>query len=355
MSTRRPPTPNHTAPPDIRDTPPSRNTPSVRLISAVPSKAGLSIDSSPTYIPGFNTAVSSRAPTASSGLAPKVGGSTNRRRLVPRKSKLGLSGNTATEHVGTGLPSQPSMSGSRSASTSFSSTVDVVILNDSQGGKTRQTTFSKGKAKASEEFIKSFRQLGTHQSAVRPSSSQGPSARTTSLDVSVDTSSLVDPDVGEIVFVKKPKTRAGLDVMNWDGPPGGLDDDTSESHDDAPTLSRATAAALLKDSTLGRKNSIGRQKGQEPMKSIRQDDKQKDSKWWSIGRSKGRAKGKDEEDDDDDHDDHDDDEHLESRMEGRQSLRVKSKSLESKSSRVNVANHLLSRSRAYPHQVHSAR
>jgi serine/arginine repetitive matrix protein 2 len=75
-----------------------------------------------------------------------------------------------------------------------------------------------------------------------------------------------DPEIGEIVMVKKKKSRVGLDAVRWG--PGALDEVTNVN-----VITNASASVLPKE--------VGKLKGEE-----------KDGKWWSIGRGRKDSKEK---------------------------------------------------------------
>jgi serine/arginine repetitive matrix protein 2 len=72
-----------------------------------------------------------------------------------------------------------------------------------------------------------------------------------------------DPEIGEIIMVKKKKSRVGLDSLSWG--PGALGEVTN--------VSMNTNVALPKE--------VGKLKGEE-----------KEGKWWSIGRGRKDSKEK---------------------------------------------------------------
>ena len=73
---------------------PSHPVPTIRLISATPSAAGSAGDASTSFA---SSSYASIAPFASSPLAPKVDSDAPRKRIVPKKSKLGLLGGGKTK------------------------------------------------------------------------------------------------------------------------------------------------------------------------------------------------------------------------------------------------------------------
>lgn len=127
---------------------PPQHVPTIRLISATPSATGSASDAS--------TSFSAVAPFASSPLAPRPDSQLPRKRVVPKKSKLGLLG----------------------------------------GGKTKEKT--------NKDFSDVVRRVGGGETA---STGRG------GFEIYVDHAD--DPDYEEIVVVKKKKSRMGLDGMRW--------------------------------------------------------------------------------------------------------------------------------------------
>ena len=184
---------------------PSHPVPTIRLISATPSAAGSAGDASTSFASSSFASISPFA--ASSPLAPKPESEAPRKRLVPKKSKLGLLG----------------------------------------GGK------SKEKEKASKDFSDVVRRVGG-----APSTGRG-------FEIYVDQGE--DPDMGEIVVVKKKKSRLGLDGMKW----GALGEVTNIPAAPKEQPKAAPVENLLK---------------------VKGDENQK---WWSIGRGRKDSKGKEKE------------------------------------------------------------
>ncbi|OBZ78003.1 hypothetical protein A0H81_01654 [Grifola frondosa] len=191
FSLPRPPSPKSSSNPTL--------VPTIRLISATPSATGSASDASMSFANGSLAPV---APFASSPLAPRAEAEPTRKRLVPKKSKLGLLGGNG-----------------------------------------------KMKGKASKDFSDVVRRVGGS-----PSTGRG------GFEIYVDHSE--DPDLGEIVVVKKKKSRMGLDGMKW----GALGEVTNVPS--APKEHRPTPVEFLK---------------------VKGDENQK---WWSIGRGRKDSKEK---------------------------------------------------------------
>ncbi|EMD32355.1 hypothetical protein CERSUDRAFT_108803 [Gelatoporia subvermispora B] len=172
---------------------PHQSMPTIRLISATPAGSGLASDAS--------TSFSSVAPFASSPLSPKADSEGPRKRIVPKKSKLGLL-------VGT-----------------------------------------KTKEKASKDFSDVVRRVGGGSSSIGRGG----------VEIYVDHSE--DPEMGDLVVVKKKKSRLGLDGMKW----GTLGEVTN-------------IPATAKDAKQASTDNLLKVKG---------DDSQR---WWSIGRGRKDSK-----------------------------------------------------------------
>ncbi|KAI0666503.1 hypothetical protein C8Q78DRAFT_984185 [Trametes maxima] len=183
------------------DITPREHVPTIRLISATPSAAGSAGDASTSFA---SSSYASIAPFASSPLAPKPNSDASRKRIVPKKSKLGLLGS------------------------------------------------SKTKEKTNKDFSDVVRRVGG-----APSTGRG------GFEIYVDQND--DPELGEIVVVKKKKSRLGLDGMKW----GTLGEVTNVPS--APKEQKAPSDNLLK---------------------VKGDETQK---WWSIGRGRKDSKSKDKE------------------------------------------------------------
>ncbi|KAG2365179.1 hypothetical protein BDR07DRAFT_1470529 [Suillus spraguei] len=165
--------------------------PTIRLITATPSPADSSVApwSEPQPPPAL-------APKASSSDA------TPRRRVVPKKSKLGLLSSRETDLS------------------------DVV------------------------------RRVGAHNSSKNASAG---------LEIYVDP--LLDPEIGEIVVVKKKKSRMALDGMRW-----------------GPALGEVTNVPHVKE-----KEKKEKKKDKENISKVKVDEK---SGWWTIGKGKKDSKEK---------------------------------------------------------------
>ncbi|CDO70210.1 hypothetical protein BN946_scf184942.g10 [Trametes cinnabarina] len=176
--------------------------PTIRLISATPSAAGSAGDASMSFA---SSSYATIAPFASSPLAPKADANAPKKRLVPKKSKLGLLG----------------------------------------GGKSKE--------KANKDFSDIARRVGS-----APSTGRG------GFEIYVDQND--DPELAEIVVVKKKKSRLALDGMKW-GTLGEVTNVPSAPKEQKP----APSDNLLK---------------------VKGDENQK---WWSIGRGRKDSKGKEKE------------------------------------------------------------
>ncbi|KAH9896427.1 hypothetical protein C8Q73DRAFT_788785 [Cubamyces lactineus] len=186
------------------DITPANPVPTIRLISATPSAAGSAGDASTSFA---NSSYASIAPFASSPLAPKTDSNGARKRIVPKKSKLGLLGGS-----------------------------------------------SKTKEKSNKDFSDVVRRVGG-----APSTGRG------GFEIYVDQND--DPELAEIVVVKKKKSRLGLDGMKW----GTLGEVTN-----VPAAPKETKQAPVDSNLL----------------KVKGDENQK---WWSIGRGRKDSKGKDKE------------------------------------------------------------
>jgi serine/arginine repetitive matrix protein 2 len=182
----------------LQTSPQRDSMPTIRLISAAPTAAGSAPGLGDPFI---DTSFSSPSVTASppTPLAPKNDSQAPRKRLVPRKSKLGLL-----------------VSGKRSKTPENNDLSDVV------------------------------RRVGVNA----PTDSVAKSG----FEIYVDPTA--QPEVGEVLMVKKKKSRAALSALKWG------------------TLAEVTNSAPSKDSTRGAK--------------LKNEEKEK---WWSIGR--GRKDSKD--------------------------------------------------------------
>ncbi|KAK0448447.1 uncharacterized protein EV420DRAFT_843673 [Desarmillaria tabescens] len=182
---------------------PSSYVPSIRLIAATPSAAGLSSEPSTSANRSLESSWAS-VPAADwdspSALAPRLKEPTPRKRLVPKKSKLSMLG------VGGG------------------------------GIKEREKT---------RDFSDVVRRVGGDTASA-----------TRGFEIYVDPTE--DPDIGEIVLVKKKKSRAALDGMRWGGGP-------------MAEVTNVPSTKMKKEKEEGGKE-----------------------KWWAIGRGRkdSREKGK---------------------------------------------------------------
>ncbi|KAH9913689.1 uncharacterized protein BXZ73DRAFT_81864 [Epithele typhae] len=187
----RPPAPTNSsfsrapAPLPTSDTP-AHHVPTIRLISATPSAAGSAGDATP------------------------------RKRLVPKRSKLGLLGGS-----------------------------------------------SRAKDRTGKDLSDVVRRVGG-----------APSTGGSGFEIYVDQGE--DPEMGEIVVVKKKKSRLGLDGMRW----GALGEVTN-----VPSAKEQRT----KESTKEKENAKGQN---ENLLKVKGDENQK---WWSIGRGRKDSKGKEKE------------------------------------------------------------
>ncbi|KAH9837979.1 uncharacterized protein C8Q71DRAFT_898946 [Rhodofomes roseus] len=187
------------------DTPPHAM-PTIRLISATPSATGSAADAS------GSTSLSSIAPfAASSPLAPRPTSEAPRKRLVPKKSKLGLLAGVAS---------------------------------------------SKLKDKATKDFSDVVRRVGGDPTST--SSGRG------GFEIYVDHAE--DEELGEILVVKKKKSRMGLDSLRWGGALGEVTN---------------VPPAAQKEGKAG-----------ETLLPVKVEENQK---WWSISRGRKDSKGKEKE------------------------------------------------------------
>lgn len=190
--------------PSTLDTP-HQPVPTIRLISATPSMSANTSNDLSSVAPFAHMAPP--VPYAPSPLAPRTNPSPHKR-IVPKKSKLGL------------LSSKPKLAAASSApkTADFSDVVRRVGSSPSKGG---------------------FEIYVDHQE---------------------------DPDLGEIVVVKKKKSRMGLNGMRWGtGALGEVTNVPSAQKDKQPQ------GSLLK---------------------IPKGDENQSSKWWSIGRGRKDVKEK---------------------------------------------------------------
>ena len=184
--------------PQLPTLPQRDSIPTIRLVSAAPTAAGSAPGLGDPFI---DTSFSSPPVTVSppTPLAPKNDSQAPRKRLVPKKSKLGLL-----------------VSGKRSKTPEISNLSDVV---------------RRVGANTATDFV--------------PKSG---------FEIYVDPTA--QPEAGEVLMVKKKKSRAALSALKWG------------------TSAEVTNSALSKDSTRGVK--------------LKTEDKEK---WWSIGRGRKDSKG----------------------------------------------------------------
>ena len=173
--------------------------PTICLTTATPCDANLTDDTS--HVAPWTTFEASPIP-----IAPKLptNGETSRKRLVPKKSKLGL-------------------------------------LGSSSSAKARE-----------QDFSDVVRRVG---GASSPNGSNG-------FEIYVDPAN--DPDIGEILMVKKKKSRLALDGLQW----GTLGEVTN-----VPAVTKPKEKGSKKESLL----------------KVKVDENQK---WWSIGRGRKDSKEK---------------------------------------------------------------
>ncbi|KZT71092.1 hypothetical protein DAEQUDRAFT_136451 [Daedalea quercina L-15889] len=187
---------------------PPQAMPTIRLISATPSATGSAADAS------GSTSLSSIAPfTTSSPLAPRPASEVPRKRLVPKKSKLGLLAGVAG---------------------------------------------AKAKEKVNKDFSDVVRRVGGHP----PPASSGRGG----FEIYVDHAE--DEELGEILVVKKKKSRMGLESLRWGGALGEVTN---------------VPSGAQKEGKAG-----------ETLVPLKVEENQK---WWSIGRGRKDSKGKEKEKD----------------------------------------------------------
>ncbi|PBK61490.1 hypothetical protein ARMSODRAFT_1025623 [Armillaria solidipes] len=184
-----------TPPPDV---------PSIRLVTATPSATGLSSEpntSADHSLESSWASVPAAAWASPSALAPRPTEVTPRKRLVPKKSKLGLLG---------------------------------------AGGAVKEREKTR-------DFSDVVRRVGGDASSTRGG-----------FEIYVDPTE--DPDIGEIVLVKRKKSRAALDGMRWGGGP----------------MAEVTNVPSAKTKTKEKEKEEGAKE-----------------KWWAIGRGRKDSKEKD--------------------------------------------------------------
>ncbi|KAF9219060.1 hypothetical protein BS17DRAFT_439592 [Gyrodon lividus] len=173
--------------------------PTIRLTAATPSEAN-----APRHVTSVAPWTTETAPVI---IAPKstAGGVPSRKRLVPKKSKLGLLGSSSA----------------RERNQDFSDVVRRVGGGSANGGS------------------------GGFEIYVDPAN---------------------DPDIGEILMVKKKKSRVALDGMQW-----------------------GTLGEVTNISSVTRPKEKGGKKEKENLLKVKVDENQK---WWSIGRGRKDSKEK---------------------------------------------------------------
>lgn len=185
---------------------------SIRLVTAIPYASGPSSEANASFTNNNTNNISfegsSWGSIPSSVLAPKPE-SAPKRRLVPKKSKLGL--------------------------------LNVVGHKDKEN---KRPIASRG--------------AGYHE------------AEDQSFDIYIDPH--VDPDIGDILMVKKKKSRAALDGMHW-GPLGEVTNVPASSSNVKKENPKEATQPLQPSAVL-------KAKGEE------------NSKWWSIGRGRRDSKDK---------------------------------------------------------------
>lgn len=203
---------------------PQQAVPTIRLIDATPSAIG---DFSTSAIHG-----TSKSPSISP-LAPRPLTTSNasRKRLVPKKSKLGL-------------------------------------LGAVKGNKDRsQNTFS---------------DIARHTGGTTSAGQGG-------YEIYVDQTE--DPDLEEVVLIKKKKSRLGLDAVTW-GPGENMSNvlkpsaNTLKSKASENILKPKLSANIPKPRSKDKENSV-RAKPVEHLLKVKSDEGQK---WWSIGRGRKDSK-----------------------------------------------------------------
>lgn len=211
------------------DTPP-QPVPTIRLINPTPSAIGSSDASTSATYNTFNL------PSTSSPLAPRPLTTSNasRKRLVPKKSKLGLLGAVKTN-----------------------------------------------KERSQSDFSDVVRRIGGTASAGRGG-----------YEIYVDHTE--DPDLEEIVLIKRKKSRLGLDAVAW-GPGEENTDNVLKPKASANALKPKTSenvlkpkpsTNILKSRSKDKENSV-RAKPVEHLLKPKVDENQK---WWSIGRGRRDSK-----------------------------------------------------------------
>ncbi|KAJ8520630.1 hypothetical protein ONZ45_g2582 [Pleurotus djamor] len=230
LSARAGPSTGVTATPPASST--SQPVPTIRLISATPSATGLSSTEGSTSFTEVNSsgyswaspqppAPTSILPTASfASLKPKASTSslnpTSKRRLVPKKSKLSILG-----------------IGSNNNSAQSGSTATVIPGQPSDRDK---------------DLSDVLRRVGANGGSTKGKSG---------IEIYVDPTE--DPEFGELVVVRKKKSRVGLDDVSWGG----------ESNGGMPLREKSNT---IQTTTIGKAQEGGK------------------DKWWSIGRGRKESK-----------------------------------------------------------------
>ncbi|PPQ74616.1 hypothetical protein CVT24_004162 [Panaeolus cyanescens] len=289
LPTRTPPAPSSTgaglAPSHPHSIP---RIPSIRLIAATPSASGLSSSDASSSVTSFSKALEDSweasaaaakgsvppVPTLlkkASSIAPKAKESVNgngtgtgrmmrdedtpKRRLVPKKSKLAL-----------GI-SAPSFA-LRDRSQDFSDVIRRVGVSGVGGGGGGGGAKGMGKG------------MGMGKS--------GSASLKGGFEIYVDPT--VDDEIGEIVMVKKKKSRAGLDGMRW-----GVNANNNMNNSGG-SVGRSAGGVLGEVTNVPKARDVDGienvpKKEKEGLLKVKDDAKEKE-KWWSIGR--GRKDSKDE-------------------------------------------------------------
>jgi len=196
--------------------------PTICLVNATPSALGSSSDASTSAVHNaFDL------PPTSSPLVPRPLTTSNasRKRLVPKKSKLGLLG--------------------------------AVKAN---------------KERSQHDFSDVVRRIGGTPSAGRDG-----------YEIYVDHTE--DPDLEEIVLVKRKKSRLGLDAVAW-GPGEGDTGSVLKPKASANALKPKSSTNILKSKSKDKENSV-RAKPVEHLLKPKADENQK---WWSISRGRKDSK-----------------------------------------------------------------
>ena len=211
------------------DTPP-QPIPSIRLIDATPSALGASSDAAASVIdnafdlPSISPPLNPRPLTTSNA---------SRKRLVPKKSKLGL-------------------------------------LGAVKGNKERSQN----------DFSDVVRRIGGTNSAGRDG-----------YEIYVDQTE--DPDLEEIVLVKKKKSRLGLDAVTWG--PGEGTTNVLKPKSSANVLKPKSSGNILKpksSTNIPRTKSTDKENSirAKPVEHLLKPKSDEGQKWWSIGRGRKDSK-----------------------------------------------------------------